>query len=145
MSKGVIYEDSTGRPQPCIVFCTTLKLLPLSSNSSCRHIFNGLQQNTQNIFFKITPTPPGSDHRNPFNTLLADHQKVWNWDLGVGTFWLKPYLVISSKTMAGCKPSNVLEKSNEANCTNLTLSWSRSQVMPSISCGSASTAPILCW
>ena len=44
-------------------------MLPFSSNSSsCRHIFNSLQLNTQNIFLKITPTPAGSDHRKFVDT-----------------------------------------------------------------------------
>ena len=46
-SQGVSYVVPTGSNS--VVFCTTPKLLSFSSNSSCcRHIFNGLQQNTQN-------------------------------------------------------------------------------------------------
>ena len=69
MSRGVSYVVLTGRRKPCIVFYKMSRLLSFSSNSSsCRHIFNCLQQSIQNNFLKITPTPAGSDHRKFVDT-----------------------------------------------------------------------------
>ena len=56
-SQGVSYVVPTGSNSPakCSAQRQNCSLLSFSSNSSCcRHIFNGLQQNTQNIFLDIT-------------------------------------------------------------------------------------------
>ena len=58
MSQGVSYVVPTARRWPCIVFCTTSNCcLSQATAAARRHKFNNLQQNTQKIFLKITPTP----------------------------------------------------------------------------------------
>ena len=99
------------------------KLLSFSSNSSSwRHIFNGLQQNTQNIFLKITPTPSGYDHRrlvdifwrplytdwkkhvskvsNPFKNMvfLFEDGKIWavKYEECEDTIFVKMIIILTS-------------------------------------------------
>ena len=78
MSKGVSYVDATGGREPCIVFCTTSRLLSFPSNSSsCKHIFNGLRQNSRNIFLKIIPSQAGSDQRKFVDTFGRPSYTDW--------------------------------------------------------------------